>query len=306
VDYDLEDALDELWEPVSEWVHKGNAASKNSLLAAWQALDSRSKQALAQDVSRAIKGAHGGSSFLAYRYLKGPVPRDWGGYSLTTKKPPGSFDHVLTLRVEAKQVLLHWAQQDTPLSSKAFGHEKELILLPGATPKVVKEYKRNAALVQAAWMRLKRLLPHVWKPLFHGTKPTNVTDIVSSGFKSDTKSPRGDLAAQVGISTSRNIEFMLQGHFGNAIFVLDEEDLKTRFKLMPIRYPNWPDEFETRIMTLSIQPSFIRGLIYVNPLLPFEVRWMKKQNWKFPVVHRDRAGQWSTIEPKSTQKPAAS
>lgn len=79
---DYDQALDELYPSLNEWVFYGSSQAKNDLVAAYEAL------------------------------------------------PPN-------LRRAWDEGLAHHAQTDTPLASKSFGHEKEVILAPGNRAKLV-------------------------------------------------------------------------------------------------------------------------------------------------------------------------
>ena len=126
-------ACDKLWAPIMAWIHSPSSG-KSEVFAAYAALSPREKAALEQDVQRAFSSAHGGSSTTAYRYKD--RPRHMGGMSLTSEEPTYlSRDKYTAFEVHASDVLAHWAQKGLPLGGNAFGHEKEMILLPSANPK---------------------------------------------------------------------------------------------------------------------------------------------------------------------------
>jgi DNA topoisomerase IB len=127
----LEAALDELHGPLSDWVHYGRSGSKRELFEAYDGLAPQAKMALAGAVRKAFGGS---SKAIMYRRLKssGEASR-MGGMSLTTALP--GYVEAEAFEVEADDVLVHHGVPGTPLSSKAFGHEKEVILKPTANPK---------------------------------------------------------------------------------------------------------------------------------------------------------------------------
>lgn len=143
---------------------------------------------------------------------------------------------------------------------------------------------------QARWVFLRRwFTPR--KPLFHATTGPRAGQIMRDGFRSDVENRWGN-PAQVGISTSRNLAFMLEGHFGNYILVLDEDQVRRRFQLKPVAYPNYQDEYETRIMSKRLGTEYIQGLIVNRPLPRFEIEeWAQMP---FPVVHKEK-GKWVCI-----------
>jgi len=131
----LEEALDDLWEPAVDWVHRNSADGKRRLFAAYKNLSPKARAALEQAVSAAV-----GGSLVAYRNLRsGNDVKRMGGMSLSLTRPKSG--NTVAFRVSARDILLHpsVAGGDNPLNSKAFGHEKEIILKLDASPVVLKE-----------------------------------------------------------------------------------------------------------------------------------------------------------------------
>jgi len=135
--YDLEDALDTLYPALSDWVYRNDYGAKKDLFAAYNGLMASQKRALASEVSKAFKKHHGGSIGILYRRMKpGQETSKVGGQSLSAKVDRSAARHA-KFEVRDKDVLLHFGIPDTPLSSRAFGHEQEVILKPGASPKFI-------------------------------------------------------------------------------------------------------------------------------------------------------------------------
>lgn len=135
--YDLDDALDALHPALADWIYRNDATAKKELFAAYNGLTAGQKKALASEVSKAFRKHHGGSTATLYRRMKpGQDPSKIGGRSLSAKVDRSGARHA-KFEVRDTDVLLHFGVPDTALSSKAFGHEQEVILLPGASPKFV-------------------------------------------------------------------------------------------------------------------------------------------------------------------------
>ena len=129
----LDRAHDALWAPLQGWIHSPSAG-KGPLAEAYSGLDDHAKAMLDRDVSAAFEREHGGDEVTAYRY-KDRHESAGGMSSLTTEKPAYlSPDKYSAYRVRSSDVLAHYGQSDLPLGGKAFGHEKELVLKPGAAP----------------------------------------------------------------------------------------------------------------------------------------------------------------------------
>ncbi len=124
----LGEALDSLEPLLSDWVFSGNKQAKLDLLDAYDALSPKAKAAWDADVAAAFRRAHGGDTATMYRRMKNAsVARGMGGVSLTTVFPKQGAE-VHSFEVHVDDVLAHHAQEETPLASKAYGHEKEVIL----------------------------------------------------------------------------------------------------------------------------------------------------------------------------------
>lgn len=135
-------ALDALHEPLAFWIHYNDPQAKRDLLAAYEALPPPRRAALDQAVHQAFDGP----TIIAYRRMKpGDVVERMGGMSLSTDKP--SYTNYEAFELRPEDVLIHWAVtypdgDTTPLGSKAFGHEHELILRRDAHPMQVSSAPR--------------------------------------------------------------------------------------------------------------------------------------------------------------------
>ncbi|MFA5053089.1 MAG: hypothetical protein WC565_03460 [Parcubacteria group bacterium] len=142
----LDRALDKLWPPVQLWVHYPDSEGKRAkaeLLDAYDSLGPREKAAYDADVRQAFLRAHDSDHVIAYRRVKSqfePV----AGLSMSTLEPGARSD---AYSVSVDDVLVHWAQAEMPLSSRAYGHEKEIILRRDAEPVPVGEVKENPTLL---------------------------------------------------------------------------------------------------------------------------------------------------------------
>lgn len=157
----------------------------------------------------------------------------------------------------------------------------------------------------AAWMQVKSFFPGIQNPVFHATSGGKGSSILfrGEGLKVDSGTSRFGPGNVDGVSISRNLPFLLKGHFGNVIIVLDRTELSQRFPIKPVAYNNgkWMDEFEERILTKQIPATMIRGVILNSKLLRFQLsEWAELP---FPVVYRSREG-WIAV-PKEPIKTAA-
>ena len=118
---------------------------------------------------------------------------------------------------------------------------------------------------------LNKLLPA--HSLFHGT-PAAVS-IVShgEGLRSDKGSRRNNKS----ISFTRDLTWLLDGKFGNAIIVLDRDELKTKFKIEPVdafgymsEYKYRKQELEERIYSSYIPVKYIKAVIFLKIHKPSE------------------------------------
>lgn len=128
------EALDALEPHITEWVFSGSATAKKNLFAAYDALDAKAKAAWDADVAKAFRRVHGGDTAQMFRRTKGEDPGRVGGLSLTTEFPRQGAN-VQVYEVSVNDVFAHHGQPDISLASKAFGHEKEVILRPRANPR---------------------------------------------------------------------------------------------------------------------------------------------------------------------------
>jgi hypothetical protein len=132
--FQLQRAMDKLWNPIINWIHAPNTNGKQAIFDAYDSLTDLQKTLVNADVLAAFEKAHGTTKVVAFRYKN--IPRHIGGMSLTTEEPTYlSKDKYVAFLVHANDVLAHWAQELSPLGGRAFGHEKELILKPTANPK---------------------------------------------------------------------------------------------------------------------------------------------------------------------------
>lgn len=127
-------ALSRLAGPIFGWVHRPNEG-KSSIASAYGSLSDRHKEHLDAHTKEVFEREHGSDTAVVYRY------RDSGKYGLASVSPVKPTwipaDQVTALRIKASDVLAHYAQEGSPLASKAFGHEKEIILKPDANPEVI-------------------------------------------------------------------------------------------------------------------------------------------------------------------------
>jgi hypothetical protein len=119
-------ALGKLSPLVLAWLKKPGAGEK-PLLAAYEALSEDEKALIAQDVRETFTANHDGSTVIAYKIKENPHHK--GGAALTTKKPDHlDPEEVVGYLVRAKDVLLHWGQEELPLG------EDIILLKPNARP----------------------------------------------------------------------------------------------------------------------------------------------------------------------------
>jgi hypothetical protein len=120
-----EDALGKLSPFVLAWL-KNPKAGEKPLFAAYAALTDDEKGLVSQDVYETFSATHGGSTVIAYKIKGNP---HHGGAALTTKKPDHLDPEEMSgFLVRAKDVLLHWGQEELSLG------EDIIILKPTAKP----------------------------------------------------------------------------------------------------------------------------------------------------------------------------
>lgn len=118
-------ALGKLSPFVLKWLEEPHGGKKK-LLDAYAALSDEERELVAEDVREAFSENHGGSTVIAYK-IKGHPHK--GGAALTTKKPEHlQPEETVAYLVRAKDVLLHWGQEELPLG------EDIIILKPNAHP----------------------------------------------------------------------------------------------------------------------------------------------------------------------------
>jgi len=122
--------MDEMYAPINEWVHYGTARDKAAVLDAYESLTPQQRAAWDDAVRGAFVEFHGSTAARMYRRLKGENADDTEGMSVTTDDVRGRAKFVAVYDVFADDVLAHHAMTDTPLASKSFGHEREVILRP--------------------------------------------------------------------------------------------------------------------------------------------------------------------------------
>ena len=110
---------------VNRWLENPHGAKK-PLFAAYEALTDDEKELVREDVQESFSQAHGGSTVIAYKVKGNP---HHGGVALTTKKPQHlDPEETVGYLVRAKDVLLHWGQEELSLG------EDLIILKPDAKP----------------------------------------------------------------------------------------------------------------------------------------------------------------------------
>jgi hypothetical protein len=143
----LDVAWDDMAAPIRTWIHRPSEG-KEAIFDAWRELEPKARQAWEADVRSAVQRAHGASTFVGYRRIKGS--EHLGGMSVTTEKSnakaaPGH--EVAAYRISADDVLVHWGQGG-PLSG-GFAHEKEVILKPNAKPQRIAMESLSSQLSEA-------------------------------------------------------------------------------------------------------------------------------------------------------------
>ena len=131
-------AIDKLAPAVSDWVHSPHEG-KQAIADAYASLTQQQKDALDEHTREVFDREHGGQETVMYRY------KDSGRTGLTSMSPVEpkylSRDKYTAYRVKASDVLVHYGHDESPLATRAFGHEKEVILKPDAAPEVWDESK---------------------------------------------------------------------------------------------------------------------------------------------------------------------
>ena len=151
---DLPAAHRELNPFVGPWVFNNDGGAKRQLMAAYEGLPDRQKAALAFEVSQAMSGPT-----VVYRWLKeGDNPSKMGGASATDDpKALGYGSNTHAFKVSPDDVMLHYKQRDSWLSSKRYGHEHELILKPDARPQHLGQFDTESQQIRRAAPSAKRV-----------------------------------------------------------------------------------------------------------------------------------------------------
>lgn len=128
-------ALDRLYPLLNMWIFYGGKSDKAALFEGYEALPAAQKLSWDQEVARAFEAFHHSDRAIMYRRVKpgGEIAREMRGASVTTEKPSHG-ETIAAFTVRSEDVLAHHAQNYTPLASRAFGHEFEVILKPDARP----------------------------------------------------------------------------------------------------------------------------------------------------------------------------
>lgn len=138
----------------------------------------------------------------------------------------------------------------------------------------------------ASWFQLRRFFP-VSNPLFHATTGPRASSIMQEGLRvADSIRSSGQ---QVGVSTTRNLDSLLTGNFGNFIFVIDGD----RVQSDPVQYSGMPDEFEERVWSGRVPPEAIVGMIQNRPIYRYE--FPELLTWGKPVVFKSREAGWQKV-----------
>jgi hypothetical protein len=156
--YIVLDAHAELNPHVSDWVFSGNKAAKKALFRAYEGLDDNEKDALDHEVRGVMP-----SSLTVYRSVRPGQPLDRGGSSVTDDLSTRTGE-VHAWRITPADVLLHYGQKESWLASKAYGHEREIILKPNAKPKYlgpVEQRVASAARVASRHMQAGESFPEM-------------------------------------------------------------------------------------------------------------------------------------------------
>lgn len=128
--------LDEVHESlnpyVSSWVFGGSRAAKIALLDAYKDLSDREKSLLLKEI-RALMP----SRMLVYRSVRPGQPLGRTGGISVSDDPATRTGDVHVFSITPEDVLLHYGQKSSWLSSNAYRHEREIILKPDARPKYI-------------------------------------------------------------------------------------------------------------------------------------------------------------------------
>jgi hypothetical protein len=132
----LDNAKAKLWEPLMDWIHRPSVG-KAHLITTYQNLSAHEKSLLDDDVLRVFRHEYGTDTAIVYRYR---IYNDhcMGGMSVSDFEPKYLVDTTYKkFRIHASDVLAHYGQEDLPLGTKSFKHEKEIVLKPDARPEAL-------------------------------------------------------------------------------------------------------------------------------------------------------------------------
>lgn len=123
----------------ASWVFHGDPRGKRALLAEYRKIKQETGRekwgsfaALSRWVRCHVEHYHGKNrDIVVYRRMRpGDSPERMAGMSVSTEHP--GYVAADAFAVKSSDFLLHHAVPDTALNSRAFGHEQEAILRPGA------------------------------------------------------------------------------------------------------------------------------------------------------------------------------
>jgi len=148
--------------------------------------------------------------------------------------------------------------------------------------------------LRASWFGVKSFFPQVKSPLFHATKGTRAALIAlkGQGLKADSGFSNFGQGNVASVSMSRDLSFLLQGHFGDIVFVYDAVKLSSRYKTKPVSYWHNLDEFEERVFTDHIPFVFIEGVVFNYEMRNYEIKEWSALD--IPVLHL-KDGNWVSI-----------
>lgn len=146
------------------------------------------------------------------------------------------------------------------------------------------------------WVRVKKLLPRLHRPIFHKTQNTSALRVASDGLRARIGSYRQgyhpDVLPGAGISFARSFEWAEgQDIPGDFVFVFDQADFPKRM-FKSFQDPAAPDEFEERYWGDRISPEKIKAVIVLRPMHRYE-----RGDWEvmpFPVIEKSKGG-WRSI-----------
>lgn len=110
----------------------GNRAAKIALLDAYRNLSDREKYLLLKEICALMP-----SRLLVYRSVRPGQPLGRTGGVSVSDDPATRTGNVHVFSITPEDVLLHYGQKSSWLSSNAYRHERETILKPDAKPKYI-------------------------------------------------------------------------------------------------------------------------------------------------------------------------